>query len=249
MLFTKSMIDENSEALEGWNVLAYQQFSDMMCNESEPYPCVPGKMGFIDNSLRFGFADPPWEEHASRQLAAILKEYGEISRETGKYASLVVFFEADHQDGKSIEDYQDTFWTLLNDVHQLDEKPWPEDIPTDPHNQAWEFCFDGEPYFVFCATPAHRVRKSRSFPYFMLAFQPRWVFEEINASTSLGQKLKKVIRNRLVKYDGKKPHPALKWYGQQDNYEWKQYFLDEEDTTLSKCPFMAMKNKIKNLHP
>ncbi|MCA0989527.1 YqcI/YcgG family protein [Guptibacillus algicola] len=245
-LYTKSMIDQNSEGLADWEKDAYQQFETMMCDESDPYPCVPGKMGFLEDSLRFGFAKPPSEEKSYDQLASLLKKYGEVSRQTGKYASLVVFFEG-HED-KSIEEYQDMFWTLLNEVHQRDEAEWPEDIPTDPHNQAWEFCFDGEPYFCFCATPAHRLRKSRSFPYFMLAFQPRWVFDEINATTSLGQKLKKVIRNRLVKYDGIKPHSALKWYGAQDNYEWKQYFLDEEDTTMSKCPFMAMKKKLKNFH-
>ncbi len=241
------MIDQHSEELEDWKKCAYQQFSNMMCSESHPYPCVPGKMGFLDDSLRFGFAASPLEEKSYEQLATLLKEYGEVSRNTGKYASLVVFFEG--HDVKSIEEYQDMFWTLLNKVHQRDEAEWPEEIPTDPDNQAWEFCFDGEPYFCFCATPAHRLRKSRSFPYFMLAFQPRWVFDEINATTSLGQKLKKVIRNRLVNYDGIKPHTALKWYGEQDNYEWKQYFLDEEDTTSSKCPFMAMKNKLKNFHP
>lgn len=246
-LYSKSFIEHNKEELECWQEEAFQHFSNMMCDDEHPYPCVPGKQGFLADTLRFGFADHPEEKASYEQLGRFLKEYGEISRDTGQYASLVVFFDTRSMDkNTTIEHYQDIFWTILNKVHELDEEPWPEEIPMDPHDQAWEFCFDGEPYFAFCATPAHRLRKSRSFPYLMLAFQPRWVFDEINSSTTLGQKLKKVIRNRLVKYDGIKPHSALKWYGQQDNYEWKQYFLNEDDTSLSKCPFMALRNKLKS---
>ena len=98
-----------------------------------------------------------------------------------------------------------------------------------PAHHKWEFCFDEEPYFVFCATPAHTLRKSRHFPFLLLAFQPRWVFEEINNSTAFGHKMKKLIRKRLIEYDAIPCHPDLKWYGQEDNHEWKQYFLSDDD--------------------
>ncbi|PFA70329.1 hypothetical protein CN378_00605 [Bacillus sp. AFS015802] len=248
MLCSKSWIDQHMEELTPWQQEAYGHFSAMMCDEEHPYPCVPGKQGFQTDTLRFGFAEDPRNEGASEKLASLLKEYGQMSRSTGKYASLVVFFHSGEADSEnhSVESYQQIFWSLLNRVHQLDEKKWPDHISKDPHDHTWEFCFDGEPYFAFCATPAHIVRKSRHFPYFLLAFQPRWVFDEINSSTAFGQKLKKVIRKRLVEYDEAEPHPSLKWYGQEDNYEWKQYYLTDDDSSMSKCPFSHMHKKMKS---
>ncbi|MCA1065077.1 YqcI/YcgG family protein [Rossellomorea sp. AcN35-11] len=248
MLWSKRLIDEQGEELSLWQKEAYRHFSALMCDEEHPYPCVPGKQGFQTDTLRFGFAENPRSQEASLELSDLLKQYGKISRDTGKYASLVVFFHSDEREEEkpSIEDYRDMFWTLLNRTHELDEGPWPEGIAEDPHHHTWEFCFDGEPYFAFCATPAHTVRKSRHFPYFLLAFQPRWVFDEINASTSFGQKLKKVIRKRLIEYDEREAHPSLKWYGQEDNHEWKQYYISDDDSSPSKCPFMNMQKNLKS---
>ncbi|KGP91599.1 hypothetical protein N780_18345 [Pontibacillus chungwhensis BH030062] len=248
-LYTKSWIERNNKELEPWQQDAYHDFSSMLLNEESPYPCVPGKQGFVGDMLRFGFVKDITSKESATHIANLLKEYGTISRETGMYASLVILSDSRdlQRNETTIEEYEEIFWTLLSDVHKVDETPWPEGIPKDPHHTAWEFCFDGEPYFAFCATPAHTFRKSRHSSYFLLAFQPRWVFDQINASTTLGQKLKKVIRKRLVDYDEMDAHPSLMWYGQEENYEWKQYFLRDDDTTPSKCPFMRMKNKLKSI--
>ncbi|WIF97484.1 MULTISPECIES: YqcI/YcgG family protein [Pontibacillus] len=248
-LYTKSLIEEQFTELEEWQREAYHDFTSMMLSTEHPYPCVPGKQGFVGDMLRFGFCPSPKDEDAARVIASLLKEYGTISRDTGMYASLVLLCDTREllETHTSVYEYEQCFWKVLSVVHQLDDAPWPEHIPQDPHDPSWEFCFDGEPYFAFCATPAHVSRKSRYSSNFLIAFQPRWVFDEINASTSLGQKLKKVIRKRLVDYDGIKAHPSLMWYGQEENYEWKQYFLHDDDSTLSKCPFMRMKSKWKSL--
>ena len=247
-LFTKKWLEENGSRLEEWEYGAFQSFQSMMGDPDHLYPCIPGKQGFENDSLRFGFVGCPEEDHSCMQLGELLKKYGEISRETGKYASLVVFFDSrEFAKEATIEDFEATFWSILNKVHALDDAPWPEHIPMEPEDHEWEFCFNEEPYFAFCATPAHVIRKSRHFPYFLIAFQPRWVFDEINASTTFGQKLKRAIRKRLTTYDGADPHPSLKWYGQEDNHEWEQYFLNDDTSSASKCPFTAMRNKFKKI--
>ncbi|WP_243385344.1 YqcI/YcgG family protein [Bacillus kexueae] len=250
-LYDKNWLDAHQDTLSDWKKDAFQQFSSMLIDTDHPYPCVPGMQGFLKNHLRFQFVGDPREEKTFHELASTLAHYGDISRDTGKYASLVVFFEtSDELLNESQEAFQDMFWTILNEVHALDEKEWPENIPTDPHDTAWEYSFCGEPYFVFCATPYHQVRKSRHFPYFMLAFQPRWVFAEINDSTSFGRKMKKAIRSRLKAYDKIAPHPDLKWYGKSDNHEWKQYFLSDDDNeSKGTCPFTYMKKKLNKLLP
>jgi uncharacterized protein len=63
---------------------------------------------------------------------------------------------------------------LLSKTSALDNEEWPKHGGSDPHEYTWEFCFNGNQYFVFCATPAHKHRASRYFPFFMLAITPRW---------------------------------------------------------------------------
>jgi uncharacterized protein len=244
-LLEKTWIEEHFQTLPFWKQTSYQSFSSTLTTAENTFPCIPAIQGFLTNHLRFSFIEDPRQLHSAKELAEVLRAYGKCSRDTGKYASLVVFFETptDILEDYHVEDYRELFWTVLNHVTTFDEKAWPEEIPTDPSHHKWEFCFDGEPYFVFCATPAHLERKSRHFPCLMLAFQPRWVFEKINNTTVFGRNMKKNIRKRLVDYDSVPVHPDLKWYGNENNQEWKQYFLGEDDRSPSKCPFMKMKNK------
>jgi FPC/CPF motif-containing protein YcgG len=37
--------------------------------------------------------------------------------------------------------------------------------------------------------------------------------------------------------DGVPAHLSLKWYEQENNQEWKQYYLRDDETVPSKCPF------------
>lgn len=246
-LLTKSLIEDHEASLEPWELSAFNYFKQMMLDRKHPYPCVPGIQGFLEDSLRFGFAEDPRSLKAAKQFSTLLKKYGQISRNTGRYASIVVFFNTENLAGDtSTQSYQEIFWTLLTRLHQLDEKPWPDDISPFPEDPSWEFCFDGEPYFAFCATPAHSERKSRHFSHFLVALQPRWVFHDIHNGTSYGRKLKAVIRQRLEDYDERPAHPALKWYGEEDNLEWQQYFLQDDDQTPSKCPFKAMMQQNQN---
>jgi hypothetical protein len=241
-------MDEQVETLPLWQQKAYNSFSTMIAGDDHNYPCIPARQGFLSNDLRFCFIGDPREEGSVKELANALREYGKCSRDIGKYTSLAIFFETPDEilDGYDVENYRKLFWSVLNKLTIFDEEEWPEEIPNDPAHHKWEFCFGGEPFFAFCATPAHEIRKSRHFPCLFMAFQPRWVFEEINDSTVYGRNLKKLIRKRLVDYDGIPGHPDLKWYGQEDNLEWKQYFLSDNENSPSKCPFMRMKTKLSS---
>lgn len=234
MILNREWIEGNRDAMKEWEQEAYDYFKGMMENRDQPYPCVPGVQGFQKDMIRYGFASGE-PEAAGEKLASMLSEYTRMSRSAGTFTSLVVFFE--WKEG-TVDGFRDRFWALLNQLHADDPVPWPEGISEDPSHHSWEFCHHGESYFAFCATPAHQKRKSRHFPYFMVAFQPRWVFEDINSGTPLGQKMKKVIRDRLEKYDEVEVHPSLKWYGQEDNFEWQQYYLGDDDASFSKCPFL-----------
>ncbi|WP_128895566.1 YqcI/YcgG family protein [Longirhabdus pacifica] len=237
LLLKKSWIDSNMDALKPWEQEAFSSLLNIVNDEGNTYPCIPGRTSLKEDSLRFAFIEDA--EQDVQTLANVMEAYTACSRNTGRYASLVVFFHNDQQKWKEAdtESYRAMFWNVLNQLRSFDKKEWPEEIPTDPNDHQWEFCFHGEPYFAFCATPAHKERKSRYFPYFMLAFQPRWVFKDLNDSTSFGRNMKKAIRSRLAKYDDIPAHPDLKWYGEGDNHEWKQYFLSDDEASPSQCPF------------
>lgn len=246
-LYTKSCLEEKLLDLPNWQRIAFELLSEKVGDKADTFPCIPGRQGFLTDQLRISFAGDPREEGTPEEVGLLLSEYGKISRNTGRYASLLVIFDTpeDLAEHYSVEAYEELFWSFLNRLSGCDPKDMPEDMPEDPEHYKWEFCFDGEPYFILCATPAHEARQSRSFPFFMLAFQPRWVFEGLNDSTAFGRNMSRLIRKRLEAYDEAPLHPRLGWYGGKDNLEWKQYFLRDDETQVSKCPFSYLKRLFK----
>ncbi|UNK17839.1 YqcI/YcgG family protein [Paenibacillus sp. N3/727] len=225
-----------------WQLDAINKWTVKMTDRESKFPCIPAVQGYAFNHLRYGFVQQAEDFAAEEQLAALLQNYGEQSRVLGHYTSLVVFIHSNaepyRKDG--VEYYERLFWSLLSRTTAMDRKPWPAHLPDDPSDHLWEYCYDGEPYFVYCGTPAHKLRRSRSFPYMVLAFTPRWVLEKFNSAPLQAEKTKQMIRRRLYAYDPVPPHPDLKMYGAEDNYEWRQYFLRDSGNSLSSCPFMRM---------
>jgi len=248
VVFDRKWMEEHLETLPFWQQSAYRDFAATIADEANTFPCVPARMGFLSNHLRYSFVGDPREEQSIRTLAQCLKDYAKSSQTYGKYTTLAVFFQTpnDMLTSFKVSDYQHLFWTILNNLTKIDDIDWPKEIPTDPTHTEWEFCFNGDPYFISCATPAHKLRRSRHFSTLLMAIQPRWIFEEINDTTVFGQKFKKLIRQRIADYDALPGHPDLKWYGQEDSYEWKQYFLSDDNHSPSKCPFSRMSQN--NVH-
>ncbi|WP_033445654.1 YqcI/YcgG family protein [Ornithinibacillus scapharcae] len=219
--------------------MVLEKFEARMLDRSNPFPCIPATIGFSLNQLRYGFIGDPSRLSTVSELANLLRDYTEKSNEFGDYTSLIVFFQLSEETKKtcSVEDYEQLFWHILNQLASIDKLDWPKDIPVKPDHPIWEFCFHGERYFMFCATPAHKNRQSRHFDTMLLAITPRWVLQTFNKSEHRATKIKERIRKRLKAFDSIEVHPDLNSYGEDDNYEWKQYFLHDDDTTIPKCPF------------
>ncbi|WNS73813.1 YqcI/YcgG family protein [Bacillus sp. DTU_2020_1000418_1_SI_GHA_SEK_038] len=223
---------------ESWHKKAYELFKLKMTDANQLFPCIPALLGLKSGHLRYGFIGSPLKYETSYELAAILKEYSLHFKSFGKYTSLIIFFESPKESlDLGVQEYQELFWQHLINLTRLDELPWPEIIPSNPSHPLWEFCFHGTPYFMYCATPAHINRKSRNFPYLMLAITPRFVLKEFLAKEKQTVKIKQQIRKRLKEYDSIPIHPALNSYGNNDNYEWQQYFLPDDQIIFSQCPF------------
>ena len=225
--------------LKDWERKTLEKFSAKMKEKEKPFPCIPATIGFNQNQLVYSFIGDPRQESAAEELADVLGSYTKISREIGNYTSLIVFYETpeDMKKSYSVEDYEQLFWENLSRLRILDSFDWPKEIPQDPHDPLWEFCYGREKYFIYCATPAHKDRQSRHFDGMMLAITPRWVLQEFNKKPKGAAFTQEKIRKRLAEYDTAPIHPDLNSYGAEDNFEWRQYFLRDDDTSLSKCPY------------
>jgi FPC/CPF motif-containing protein YcgG len=207
-----------------------------MLDSTRPFPCIFGVDAVRKGKLRFAFV--PVGPARLGALADALDEFGELAESLGNRTSLVCFFEYDPS-MVTLEDFRDRFWTLLQRLHDLDAVDWPTGVDSDPENPTWEFCFNGTPYFVVANTPAHRQRRSRYFEYFAVTFQPRFVFDGIAANTPQGRNARQIIRERLGRYDAVALTPHLGNFGEPENREWVQYFLDDDNTPLpraARCP-------------
>lgn len=233
------------KALEPWQKDAIEKFKTKLTDKNKPFPCIPATQGYQLDRFRFGFVCNLNDSDSAKQLAIILEDYSTVYGEIGDYTSLIIFYEPSCElpEASTIEKFEEFFWEQLNLLHELDQTNWPNHIPPDPENPLWEFCFHGEQFFMFCATPSHKNRFSRYFPYFMLAITPRSVLEEFSSNESKASKIKQSIRKRLSEYDSIALHPNLNTYGKNDNYEWEQYFLHDDNSTLAKCPFHSKRKK------
>jgi uncharacterized protein len=232
----------NKHQLLPWERVALEKFEAKMKDKERPFPCIPATQGFALNHLRYGFIGDPRSDSSVSELAQLLSAYTKQSKEYGDYTSLIIFFETPTgiKERYTVEQFEQIFWKHLSGLVEIDQVEWPNHIPKDPHNPLWEFCYHGEQYFMYCATPSHQNRKSRHFDVYMLAITPRWVLTEFGKSEDYAAKIRKQVRKRLANYDSIEIHPDLNTYGNEDNFEWKQYFLHDDDTALSKCPFHQM---------
>ncbi|MCM3132996.1 YqcI/YcgG family protein [Paenibacillus polysaccharolyticus] len=237
LLFSSTDMENGELPLELWQRDAYRLFSAKMSDREVRFPCIPATQAYALGHLRYGFVFQSKRLPLAEQLSAIVTEYGASSRSFGDYSSLVIFFE-NEKEPKDVLSYEQSFWNLLSEMRTLDTKSWPADIPEDPENPLWEYCYNDERYFVYCGTPAHISRQSRHFPYLMLAMTPRWVLDLWNEQPQRAAAIGPRIRARLAAYDAIPAHPELKQYGAEGNLEYKQYFLRDDDTAPSKCPFL-----------
>ncbi|OTA15305.1 hypothetical protein Xbed_03606 [Xenorhabdus beddingii] len=235
MIYSKSQIEENENILSEWEKVIFSEFSSLMNNEKRPFPCLFGVNGFKQDMLRFSFH----EELNAKSIFNDLKDYLKNAKNYGINTSFVAFEKPSSI--KEVNYYYDKFWNLLNQLSTLDNIKWPSDLPKKLDDPKWEFCFNGEPMFVVCNTPAHIFRQSRRSSTFMLTFQPRWVFDGILDTDKKAQSAFNSVTKRLMPYDLINKSPFLGKYGNHNNREWKQYFLDDLNNEM-KCPFHQLSN-------
>ena len=201
----------------------------------DEYPCHFGR-----NALHLGELFGTWVT-ADGDLSALRDDLAAFLDATRPFAhrrmALSAFFAP--EPGADHAAHGRRFWTVLRSLCDLDDRPWPDEIPLAPEHNRWEFSFHGVPMFVFAAAPTHFARRSRNLgPGLVMLFQPRNVFAGIEGGSPAGIVARRRIRERLEAWDTVEPHPLMGDYGDPSNFEWKQYYITDADggSMYEACP-------------
>jgi len=263
LLIRQSELLESRADLPAWFVDAYARFRSIVLDEQRLYPCYFGVDGerdaqnwytYVETGVGEGRADSeqttPTPNLRSQlpvlggsidRLAETLVQFLGLSAQLPGRLSLLAFFGPPHANG-TLEEYAGQFWQTLALLRQRDRRPWPAAVPTDPNDPKWEFCFAGEPLFLFGNCPAYRARRSRNLgDCLVVVFQSKRVFHGIGGETPAGRAAKNRIRQRLRAYDDIPPHAILGPSDHSSIDKWKQYFLPDDDRPIGDvCPLTPL---------
>ena len=238
LLFDQPELQDAIEAgeLSPWKKQRYLAFRKTM--RETRYPCHFAVQAERTDSARYLFAGAAHDRDTLLKVREGLKQYLERYQSIAERTTLVIFFEPSTEK-KSEQKYRKEFWTVLEFLNKRDPEPWPSDVPKDPDDSEWEFCFSGEPMFIVGRAPFYTDRKSRYTPYGLeITIQPRRILDDISGDTKEGQQARSVISERLDDYDDIAPHPHIGDYSDPTSREWKQYLLPESnEESLDEFPF------------
>jgi FPC/CPF motif-containing protein YcgG len=229
------------EALRGqvpaWWHDTYDHLCQVFTSSSEEFPCIYAIKALRNNTLRFAFLADSESAASIEAFGNALSEYVRACHSLRPHTAFLAFFAPDSEE-MTLEEHHAEFWRVLQRLHALDPRPWPEQIPMDPTEPLWEFCFNGEPMFVLGSGPVHVTRRSRHSPVRAISFQPRFMFDELIATPAVLAKARKVIRGRVLEMDGLPVHPMIQMYHEDGNREWRQYVVPEDNEPIEgSCPF------------
>ena len=222
-----------------WTYKTIQHFRGILA--SPDFPCLFGRKAVASETCHILFARAEQlADDIAQGLADYVRTIAPVPLKQRIGSPLVVFLETPGD--YTLAEQQALAWKVLRGVHARDPHPWPQAIPTDPDDNGWSFCYAGMPLFINMNVPGHRQMKSRNLgPHITFVINPRENFDEVaNASTESGKRIRARIRERVAHYnDGVMPD-TLGAFGDADNYEWKQYQLQEAGSlNPSRCPFHA----------
>ena len=240
-----------SGAAPDWVADHWRTFHEGLTGErsGSPFPCFFGAESVRDGEPLYTAVPSTTDPDALLELGRTLAAYLDTWQDHGDRTSLVTFFRPP-DDPLSEADYHEALWHILQFLHVHDPEPWPADIPTDPDDPYWEFCFAGEPMFPTCRAPFYDDRMSRYCPVGLeVTFQPRALFESLDATADheAGQRARDVIQGRLEEYDGVCPHADLGDWGVEGDREWPQYMLSSDDAQApDDCPITVTRDHPKS---
>jgi FPC/CPF motif-containing protein YcgG len=241
-IFTQARFEEllAADGVSPWARAAYQELYAKVADSA--FPCTFGTVALRKGDVLVSTIESSDESVVVDCLTEVLAEYADfVRRQPIVKASMMplAVFILPPAGWQTVEDYFRNSWRLLQTVHERDPAPWPERVPTDPDDPRWSFCFGGVPLFVNFKTPMHLRRRSRrTTTSYLWLVQARDGFDTVAGDSPQGRNARRIIREKLVAYDGIPIYSELAHYGSAANREWKQYFVPDGDEPIEQaCPF------------
>ncbi len=232
----------DSVGLPDWVVPAFRQVTSILTGEG--FPCIFARQA---NYLKSGWLccvdSVETESGRAAVKRAIEAYYGVLKRSTRERSIIMPLMTIVKPcyPMLSLQEYRDQAWGLFQYLHDNDTEAWPIDVPTDPDRGDWSFCFGGIQLFSNVSDPAHKIHKSRNLgDSLVFAMQPRTNFDLVGGNNRKGRMVRKEIRDRAERYEGRPIAPHLGFYGTPENREWMQMATkdSEDDVEFPKaCPF------------
>jgi FPC/CPF motif-containing protein YcgG len=226
------LLGEGDDPIPGWVSERHSELRQMLSAPEPPFPCYFATIAEVHGRLRYSYLTRT-EISDPVALAPALTQYLSEHPTIDGRSALIVFVLTDKS-----QDHKNTFWTIIQSLHLLDSKPWPNTVPDDPDDPRWTFCFAGIPIFIAGHAPCYHERKSRySASGLFLVIQPRSNLKGIAGKSLAATRVRDRIRSALKNYDLIGPSPDLGTYGDPHVREWRQYWLaDTNDERTDTCP-------------
>ncbi len=206
------------------------------------FPCYFAKTGIVKDSIYLAFIEESDPQQRWEKAAAVMADYAEIEKNHNPFRVLVLSFDLHSPDWYSDDAL---LWSFLAFLRKKDPEPWPSNIPQNPDEAGWFYCYGGYTWFFNVNSPNHVHRKSRNATgVYSLVIQRSAEFDDL-APAEQHDHIRHTVRSRIAAYDGQETSFALA--GEADNptmKEWPQYHLPESnnDKPWGKCPFSSHGN-------
>jgi hypothetical protein len=204
------------------------------------FPCHFGTVAEKSEKIYYAYVHHKEDPMLPKIITEFLQQNHKFDNKLG-----LALFVPPEKNTLSFEEYKENFWDIMNFLQINNPLPWPKDQVHDPDEPLWNFCFNGEPLFVFANFPAYQNRRSRNLGNsLVIMIQSVDIFNGIEPGTPSGAKARKNIRERIKRYDYIEPHPNLGHARAAVKHPWKLYVLPDDMNKLKgKCPFQH-KDKI-----
>ncbi|WP_168796648.1 YqcI/YcgG family protein [Cognatitamlana onchidii] len=217
-----------------WVQQSFEGFRNTMSDNSNPFPCHFAKTGIEKSSFRYTYI-----KNGELKKPEIFKEalvdYLNRYKSFGWPSVLVVFIENNGE--ASLDVHESAFWNILQYLVSSDNRPWPIEIPNNPENYKWQFCFHGTPLFITGHSSVYKKRRSRHCSSdMMMVIQTMETLQPVTGGSKRADLVRKTIRNRVNEYDEIPVSPLIGAYPDRHSREWKQFWLPEENNDKKQCP-------------
>ena len=223
---------EKSKSSSGEAAVIKEEFKEFILGKD--HPCVMAQTVFTMDKVDLHV----YEDFGSRTAAANIIEDIKVylstyDFESNDFLTFMAVFKGPKK--YSEEEFEQLLWQQLQQIHELDEQPWDQEVSKDPEDQKFSFSIAGKAFYIVGLHPGSS-RIARQSPYPTLTFNLHWQFEKLRQMGTYD-----IVRNKIRERDRELQgdnNPMLEDFGKRS--EARQYSgrkVGEE----WKCPFLSGK--------